>query len=86
MDHALHVARFAKCLVALIFVLPATILRILGVVHRAIHAAAHLLEPMAKADMPVRFATTKMIEGDPLMPRTSVSASKIIIFSIKSLP
>ncbi|HHX36382.1 MAG TPA: GTP-binding protein, partial [Clostridiaceae bacterium] len=42
-----------------------------GVVHRAIHAAAHLLEPMAKkAGYPVRFATTKMIEGDPLIEKS----------------
>ncbi len=40
----------------------------LGAVHRAIHAAVHLIEPDAKrAGFPVRFAATKMIEGDPLI-------------------
>ena len=71
-DHALHVARFREVPSRIDFCPPSDDPSDpLGVVHRAIHAAAHLLEPMAKkADMPVRFATTKMIEGDPLMSRT----------------
>ncbi len=36
-----------------------------GAVHRAIHAVSHLIEDhAAKAHIPVRFAATKLIEGD----------------------
>lgn len=36
--------------------------------HRCIHAVIHLIEDHAKAaDIPVRFAATKAIEGDPLI-------------------
>lgn len=36
-----------------------------GAVHRCIHAVAHLVQDHAKAaDIPVRFASTKVIEGD----------------------
>ena len=35
-----------------------------GAVHRCIHAVIHLIE---KAQIPVRFAATKAIEGDPLI-------------------
>lgn len=39
-----------------------------GAVHRCIHAVIHLIEDHAeKADIPVRFAATKAIEGDPLI-------------------
>ena len=39
-----------------------------GSVHRCIHAVIHLIEDHAKAaDVPVRFAATKAIEGDPLI-------------------
>ena len=39
-----------------------------GSVHRCIHAVIHLIEDHAKAaDIPVRFAATKAIEGDPLI-------------------
>ena len=39
-----------------------------GAVHRAIHAGMHLIEDHAKkADIPVRFAATKLIEGDPFI-------------------
>lgn len=39
-----------------------------GTVHRCIHAVIHLIEDHAeKADIPVRFAATKAIEGDPLI-------------------
>ena len=39
-----------------------------GAVHRCIHAVAHLIEDHAKAaDIPVRFAATKLIEGDELI-------------------
>lgn len=39
-----------------------------GAVHRAIHAVMHLIEDHAKkADIPIRFAATKLIEGDPFI-------------------
>ena len=39
-----------------------------GSVHRCIHAVIHLIEDHAeKADIPVRFAATKAIEGDLLI-------------------
>lgn len=39
-----------------------------GEVHRAIHAIAHIVEDHAKnSDYPLRFAATKLVEGDPLM-------------------
>ena len=39
-----------------------------GVVHRCIHAVIHLIEDHAKkAEIPVRFAATKVIEGDSLI-------------------
>ena len=39
-----------------------------GSVHRCIHAVIHLIEDHAQAaDIPVRFAATKAIEGDPLI-------------------
>lgn len=39
----------------------------LGEVHRCIHALMHVLEPAArKAGLPLRFAATKMVEGDRL--------------------
>ncbi len=39
-----------------------------GAVHRCIHAIAHLIEDHAvRAGLPVRFATTKLIEGDSLV-------------------
>ena len=39
-----------------------------GAVHRCIHAVIHLIEDHAKrADIPVRFAASKIFEGDPLI-------------------
>ena len=39
-----------------------------GAVHRCIHMAVHMLEPeAAKANLPVRFAATKLIEKDYLL-------------------
>ncbi|HUM24320.1 MAG TPA: ferrous iron transport protein B [Saccharofermentans sp.] len=39
-----------------------------GAVHRCIHTVEHLIEDHAeRAGLPVRFATTKAIEGDPLI-------------------
>lgn len=37
-----------------------------GAVHRCLHAVMHLIEDHAqRADIPVRFAATKLVEGDP---------------------
>lgn len=68
-DHALHVARHREAPGRIDFCTdngrPGDPV---GAVHRCIHAAVHLLEPYAKrAGIPVRFASTKMIEGDPLI-------------------
>ena len=39
-----------------------------GAVHRCLHAVMHLIEDHAqKADLPLRFAASKVIEGDPLI-------------------
>ena len=39
-----------------------------GAVHRAIHGVMHLIEDHCeRADIPVRFAASKLIEGDPLV-------------------
>ena len=39
-----------------------------GAVHRALHAVSHLIEDHAKqADLPLRFAASKLIEGDELI-------------------
>ncbi len=41
-----------------------------GAVHRCIHAASHFIEDhAASAGLPLRFAATKVIEGDPLIIR-----------------
>ena len=39
-----------------------------GAVHRCLHGISHLIEDHARtADLPVRFAASKLIEGDPLI-------------------
>jgi len=39
-----------------------------GAVHRALHAVSHLIEDHAsRAGLPLRFAASKLIEGDPLI-------------------
>lgn len=39
-----------------------------GAVHRCLHAVIHLIEDHAKrAEIPVRFAASKLVEGDPLI-------------------
>ena len=46
-----------------------------GAVHRAIHATAHLIEDHAdQAEIPMRFAATKLVEGDePMLERLRLS-------------
>lgn len=68
-DHAIHVARFKETPARIDFcpesVTPGDPV---GAVHRCIHGAVHLLEPYArKAGLPVRFASTKMVENDKLI-------------------
>ena len=42
-----------------------------GAVHRCIHAASHLIEDHAlDARLPLRFAATKVIEGDPIVTKS----------------
>ena len=70
-DHALHVARFDEAPGRIDFC-PASAQEHdpLGAVHRCIHATAHIIEPYAEqASVPVRFAATKMVEGDELIAR-----------------
>jgi len=68
-DHAMHVARHREAPGRIDFCLDTGKLGDpVGAVHRCIHAAVHLLEPNARAaGLPVRFASTKIIEGDPLI-------------------
>lgn len=50
-----------------------------GAVHRCIHAAVHLIEDHAKrADIPARFAATKLIEGDePIIKRLALNENEL---------
>ena len=68
-DHALHVAQFREAPGRIDFCPPSQDLtNPLGAVHRSIHSAEHLIQPLAeKAGLPARFAATKMIENDPLI-------------------
>jgi ferrous iron transport protein B len=62
-DHALHVAKYQERPMQQDFCRTEDHN---GAVHRAIHAVMHLIEDhAAKADIPIRFAATKLIEGDP---------------------
>ena len=62
-DHALHVAKYQECPGRLDFCSEDDHG---GAVHRCIHGILHLIEDHAKAaGIPVRFAATKLVEGDP---------------------
>jgi len=52
-----------------------------GAVHRAIHTVAHLVEEKAQAvDIPVRFAATKLVEGDePMIQTLNLSETELDI-------
>lgn len=65
-DHALHVARHDERPGRMDFCTESDDEKDpVGAVHRCIHAASHLLEPeIRKADLPVRFVTTKLVEKD----------------------
>ena len=65
-DHALHVARHRECPGRIDFCDAADGQK--GAVHRCIHAVTHLIEDHAqRAGLPVRFAATKLVEGDILI-------------------
>lgn len=68
-DHAMHVARHREAPGRIDFCTDnGDASDPVGAVHRCIHAAVHLLEPHAQAaGLPVRFASTKMVEGDHLI-------------------
>ncbi len=64
-EHAIHVAHFQERPLRQDFCLDTADG---GAVHRCIHAVAHLIEDhAAKSQLPLRFAATKLIEGDGLI-------------------
>lgn len=64
-DHALHVAKYQECPGRQDF---CSADDEGGAVHRCLHAIMHLIEDHAKkADIPVRFAASKLAEGDKLI-------------------
>lgn len=66
-EHAVHVARYDECPGRLDFC-DANGENGQAAVHRCIHAVVHLIEDhAAKEKIPVRFAATKLMEGDPLI-------------------
>ena len=90
-DHALHVARFYELPEQIDFC-PSSEEEHnpLGAVHRCIHATAHLIEPYAEqASVPLRFAATKMVEGDELikeklsLPESALSSIDELITSME---
>ncbi|MBO4438209.1 MAG: ferrous iron transport protein B [Spirochaetaceae bacterium] len=65
--HALHVARYAEAPVPIDFCSPDESTKE-AAVHRCVHTIEHVIEDHAKAvGLPVRFAASKLIEGDPLI-------------------
>ena len=66
-EHAVHVARYDECPGRLDFCDPNG-QNGQAAVHRGIHAVVHLIEDHAqKKKIPVRFAATKLMEGDKLI-------------------
>ena len=64
-NHAIHIAHFQEGPLRQDFCLKSGEG---GAVHRCLHAVAHLIEDHAeRAGIPVRFAASKLIEGDPLI-------------------
>lgn len=61
-DHALHIAKYQECPGRIDF---CSADKNGGAVHRCLHGIMHLIEDHAKkADIPVRFAASKLAEGD----------------------
>ena len=66
-EHAIHVARYDECPGRLDFC-DANGENGHAAIHRCIHAVVHLIEDHAKkAEIPARFAATKLVEGDKLI-------------------
>ena len=66
-EHAIHVARYDECPGRLDFC-DANGENGQAAIHRRIHAVVHLIEDHAKkAEIPARFAATKLVEGDKLI-------------------
>ncbi|MBR3521849.1 MAG: ferrous iron transport protein B [Prevotella sp.] len=64
-EHALHVAKYQETPVRQDFCLPD---ENGGAVHRCLHAIMHFIEDHAqRANIPLRFAATKLVEGDRLV-------------------
>ena len=64
-DHAIHIARYQEKPVRQDFCSED---EHGGAVHRCLHAIAHLIQDHAqRVGLPLRFAATKIIEGDPLV-------------------
>jgi ferrous iron transport protein B len=74
-DHAIHVAKYKERPSRCDFCAPGDHG---GAVHRAIHAVVHLIEQKAgDAGIPVRFAATKLIEGDKrVLQKLNLSANE----------
>ncbi len=65
-EHAVHVARYREVPYDIDFCTPDG--EDGGAVHRCIHAVAHLIEDhAAAAEIPLRFAAAKLVEGDGLV-------------------
>lgn len=85
-DHALHVARFCEAPGVIDFC-PSSEQETdpLGAVHRCIHATAHTIEPYAEqTGIPMRFAATKMVEGDEII-AAKLDLPQSVTDSIKEL-
>ena len=64
-EHAVHIARYQEVPAIQDFCSPEDHG---GAVHRCLHAIMHLIEDHAKrAQIPIRFATSKLVEGDSLV-------------------
>ena len=64
-EHALHVARYGEPPRRVDFCQPGGTDERAGAVHECVHATMHVVESHARAaGLPVRFAATKLIEGD----------------------
>ncbi len=64
-SHAVHVAKYQECPRKMDL---CDVNDDGGAVHRCLHAIMHLIEDHAKrADIPLRFAASKLAEGDPLI-------------------
>ena len=64
-DHALHIAKYQEAPIRQDFCDKDDHG---GAVHRCLHSIMHLIEDHAqRADIPVRFAASKLVEGDPIV-------------------